>query len=346
MKKTTLQLLAYSTFTISLIFTVALLSVNATTKFNMCLMACLGLCMELSKCFMLHLSIKQKNRFYKGISVALFMFSFVASISAFTNNKLNVIEEAKLNSPVYVATKKIIEEKRNYINKLDPILYRTKINNINQEIFNLELSLESINVKTGKGTSEVFNLIGVFLGVNGELLSLFFSVGMALVFELITVVFFYEFLKDEVAQTNPQIEEVKQPIIEVKKEIVKTVERIDSNDVATKEVEETKPLFEPQAEPMVAVKKINKIGFDADLKKPQIEPQTKPVFTNKEITKYTKFMITDAKKRESNISSGYKKIAKEIGISQTKAMKIKSHLEIHNVVRCEGQKTKILKWEE
>ena len=342
MKKTTLQLLAYSTFTISLIFTVTLLSVNAITKFNMLLMACLGLCMELSKCFMLHLSIKQKNKFYKGISVALFLFSFIASISAFTNNKLNVIEEAKLSSPVYVATKKIIEEKRNYINKLDPILYRTKINNINQEIFNLELSLENINVKTGKGTSEVFNLIGKFLDIDGEILSLFFSILMALVFELITVVFFYEFLKDEVVETKPQIEEVKQPIIEEKKEVIKPLEHIDSNEVATIEPVENKPVYEQHFEPVVAIKKLNKIGFDTDLKKPQI----KPIFTNKEVNKYKKFMIKDAKERDSNIASGYKKIAKEIGLSQTKAMKIKSHLELNNVVRCEGQQTKILKWEE
>ena len=312
MNKNSLKILAYSMFFVSLVLTVTLLSKNAT-GWNILLMLMLGLCLELSKCYMLHLAIINKNKFYLIISIMLFMFSFVASISAFTNNSLKVSEQAKIESLEYKATLDRIKDlevlKNSYSDN-----YKTKKDEIGNEILVLKKSLNKIEVKSGKGTSEVFNLLGGIFGVDPSILFIVFNVLIALVFELTTVVLFLESLDGKVVIIKPQIEEVKQPIIEEKKEVIKPVEHIDSNKVATKEVEEIKPLFEPQVEPIAAVKKINKIGFDTDLKKPQI----KPIFTNKEVNKYKKFMIKDAKERDSNIASGYKKIAKEIGLAKLK----------------------------
>ena len=57
-------------------------------------------------------------------------------------------------------------------------------------------------------------------------------------------------------------------------------------------------------------------------------------------------MVEEAKERKSNISKGYKGIAKEINIKEGEAHKIKNALEMQGIIKSEGNQTIILKMDE
>jgi len=61
---------------------------------------------------------------------------------------------------------------------------------------------------------------------------------------------------------------------------------------------------------------------------------------------YYNFMVSDAKEKGTNISKGYKAIAKEINIKESEAQKIKNALELQGIIKSEGNQTVILKMNE
>ena len=92
-------------------------------------------------------------------------------------------------------------------------------------------------------------------------------------------------------------------------------------------------------------KQTSQIGFKNYEKEVEKEPK-KDKYNDEDLVNYYNFMVEDAKEKRSNISKGYKAIAREIEIKESEAQKIKNALEMQGIIETNGNQTVILKMDE
>ena len=328
-------------FTISMVFTIVLMTSQATVWWGKILMLLTAVFLEFCKCVAFHKAIYEKKLAAFIIGFTLLFASVIASLSYMYNQQGQIKDssikgsaEYELKMQTIKTNKKLIEQKFEMIEEL-PENYKTKKNKIRTEIAELQSQNNSINLKDVTvievtGYSRFLSFVSEFLSkftktpLNSDFIEFTFFGMLAVLFEFCAVWLLSETAKEESNDKNAEkSSKLMKAVIEQPKLSVQAVK------IEPVKVDET--IVKQQKE----INKISQINFDDK------------EFNKKEFSAYLKQMYATS---EGEFSKGYKKIKefvevnnKDISLSQAKALRIKAFLESIGVLRTEGIKTKILR---
>ena len=347
MEKIKIQHISTLAFLISLIYTCRLMLSNVEGWFDQGLTLGMALVLELGKCVFLYIGLTSKNLSKPAkyimtfIGVFLFLVSICASLSCLFNQANETFNKNTINSEIYKRKIQVINDLTTQRNNYAEDYITTKANLTKQILeLNEELKIE-FPLRSTKGYTAFFEVITNWINkkeatkpISASKLQLIFFTIVSITFELVAIFLFYLYEKDKIA---------------IAENVEEAVPSLASNSIAQSnslEEREQKQEIEPISKPVLAeARKENKIGFKYT-ESSKIKEYKKQEFSNEDMKNYLNYMLEDARKRESNISRGYKAIAKEINISEGEAFKIKNALELKEIIKSEGNQTIILKEKE
>jgi len=344
MEKRKIQHISTLAFLISLIYTCRLMLSNVEGWFDQGLTLGMALVLELGKCVFLYIGLTSKNLSKPAkyimtfIGVFLFLVSICASLSCLFNQANETYNKNIISSEIYKRKIQVINDLTTQRNNYAEDYIKTKADLTKQILeLNEELKIE-FPLRSTKGYTAFFEVITNWINKKetkeplstSKLQLLFFTI-VSITFELVAIFLFYLHEKEKQAIASSSVE---------------AVQSLASNSMAQNNyIEERvkKKEIEPILKPVLAeTLKDNKIGFKYTESNKNKDDQ-KQEFSNEDMLNYLNYMLEDARKRESNISRGYKAIAKEINISEGEAFKIKNALELKEIIKSEGNQTIILK---
>jgi hypothetical protein len=341
MKITTKQMKVFSiaTYVISLIFTILLMISSTASTLGLVLVFFMAVILDGSKVLLFYMSLTHKNLniIFRSIlfilSIVLLISSIIASCGYILNesNKKTNIEIKQSdeysqqqdlknkNEELYNLKKQELEnlkeshkdEVKNMTNILNgyPSNYITKKENLQKEINSLK---EKHNILVSEKMNELKNLGSKEIKTSSNILN---ENGYTAIFKL---------FGNSLHKSSEEISLIFFMILSIVFEIIALISlylsSIENVDFKLKNGEDLKPKDVEQKDNH----KLSLLKGGLDVKK---------------VKAYLEYMYENA---ENNISDGYIKISKEIGIKADEGRKIKSWLEGQGILKAEGGRTKII----
>jgi len=374
--------LSIASYLVSTLFTISLMKTNAKTFFSIILLSLMAILIDVCKGFCFHfandISLDKKHRSScKKIGAFLLIISVLASLS-FMHNESNAVKNENYTKSLeyqnYLEKKEMLNKqknlKENEIKNLEKLEGRTKksyitrktnflneIDIINEKLMNLTPP-KDIKTKNEKGfiatcefilkyvkfinldAEELNTLIFVYIGILSELVGVMFSFFRGIYMKKYKEKYGAYYIDFEEKNTNASNEE-KAMLDLARKELAQkqAVEKII-------DFQQEKALNKAMLEQIQKDEKKNEIGFKFHEKKEEVEKSKKEKYSNENFVNYYNFMVADAEEKGTNISKGYKAIAKEIEIKESEAQKIKNAMEMQGIIETRGNQTVILKMNE
>jgi len=379
-------ILAFASYITSTLFTIFLMQTNAKIFISLVLVSVMAILLDTCKGFCFHFAsdfkLKMKTRIISGtVGVFLLAVSILASLS-FMHNQSNAVKNESyvksLEYQNYIEAKEMLNKQRklkeNEIINLENLEKRTKksyitrktnflneIDIINEKLMSLTPP-EQIKLKKEKGFTATCEFILKYFkmeNLTAEELDTLIFIYIGILFEIVGVMFtvfrginmkryeknygaYYVDIEEEKEEKNAYASNEEKAMLELaRKELAQkqAVEKII-------DFQKEKALNKAMLEQSQKDEQKNEIGFKYHEKKEELKEEKKEKYTVKSFVNYYNFMVTDAKERGTNISRGYKAIAKEIEIKESEAQKIKNAMEMQGIIETRGNQTVIVKMDE
>jgi len=379
-------ILSLASYFASTLFTISLMKTNAKTFIPIVLVSTMAILLDACKGFCFHFAsdhkVKESKRWAIGtVGVFLLIISILASL-AFMHNQSNAVKNDSYTQSLeysnYLEAKKMLEEQKElnktaikglekkeedsgltYITKKSSLLKEISI--INEKLMNLIPPTE-IKMKKEKGFTATCEFILKYFKIKNltaEELDTLIFVYIGILFEIVGVMFtvfrginmkeyeekygaYYVDIEEEKIEKSVHASNGEKALLDLAR-----------NDLAQKQAvekiinfQQEKALNKAMLEQSQKDDKKNEIGFKYHEKKEELEEEKKEKYSNENFVNYYNFMVADAEKKGTNISRGYKAIAKEIEIKESEAQKIKNAMEMQGIIETRGNQTVILKMDE
>jgi len=279
----------------------------------------------------------------------------------YLENKERIETQITRNNDTFEALEEREEEKgTNYISRKTQIM--KDIDKLSEKL-DLLVAPDNIQEKSTHGFLASCKLIidTFHLNISPENLKLLIFLTIVFVFEFGLGEFarYYNLgIKEYEENYGPYFPEIKIKNSEIEENRVhassgeKAVLDLARNDLAQKQEEEKiinfnqeKTLNKAMLEQSQDDNQASQMGFKYHAEEMKKE-QKKDKYNDEDLVDYYNFMVEDAKEKKSNISKGYKAIAREIKIKESEAQKIKNALEMQGIIETNGNQTVILKMDE